>query len=48
VETDQVADDIAEGKAPDAEFSRYARESDCREGDAVEIVRQYRREKGEA
>ena len=44
VETDQTGDEIAEDEALDEEISRDARKSGYREEDAVEIVRQYRRE----
>ena len=48
VETDQAADDIAEDEALDEEIGRDALKSGYREEDAVEVVRQYRREKGTA
>jgi len=47
VEVDQVADEIAEDEALDEEIGRDMRESGYREEDAVEVVRQYRREKSE-
>jgi hypothetical protein len=47
-ETDEDADEITEDEALDEEIGRDARESGYREEDAVEIVRQYRREKSEA
>ena len=45
VETDEAANEIAEDETLDKEIGRDARKSGYREDDAVEIVRQYRREK---
>jgi hypothetical protein len=48
VETDQATDETAQDEVLDEEISRDVRKSGYREEDAVEIVRRYRREKGEA
>lgn len=47
VETGQAGEEVAEDEALDEEISRDARKSGYTEGDAVEIVRQYRQEKGD-
>lgn len=48
VDIDQAADESAEDEALDEEIRLDVREGGFREDDAVEIVRQYRREKSEA
>lgn len=45
VEADRISEEVAEDEALDEEISRDARKSGYREEDAVEIVREYRREK---
>jgi hypothetical protein len=45
VETNQISEEITEDEALDEEISRDAQRSGYREEDAVEIVRQHRREK---
>lgn len=45
VETDQAGEELADDEAPAEEISRDAQGSSYREEDAVEIVRQYRRDK---
>lgn len=45
VATGQTGEEIAEDEALDDEISRYAQKSGYREQDAVEVVRNYRREK---